>query len=127
MTKKRKLTVNQEKAISAIIQAGTIEGAAGKVGLSRTTLYTYLKDESFKQRLDEERKLVFDEATGLIKTASKQAAATLVNLLGHRDPGVRRLTATNILNFAIKGVELHDLEERLDRIEAKLVNGGRRF
>jgi len=125
MKKTKSLTVNQEKAITAIIETGTIEGAAVKVGLSRQTLYTYLKDEPFKLRLEQERKVIFDEAVGLIKVATKKAAAGLIGLLDHRDPTVRRLTAKDILSFAIKAVEIHDLEERLERIEEKLVNGSR--
>jgi hypothetical protein len=119
--KKPELTIRQEKAIIEIIATGTIEGAAAKVGTSRGTIYNWLKEEPFKLRLEAERKIIFDEAVGLVKVATKQAAATLINLLDHRDPSVRRLSAKDILTFAIKAVELTDIEERLDRIEKTLL------
>jgi len=124
--KKPKLTQRQENAITAIIEKGTIEGAALHLGVSRQTLYNYLREPEFKRRLDHERKVVFDEAAGLVKVASKRAAAVMVNLLDHKDSRTRRAAAKTLLDYAIKAVELSDIEERLDRIEAALVgNKGR--
>jgi transposase len=121
--KKAKLTQRQENAIAAIIEKGTIEGAAVQLRVSRQTIYNWLKDPEFKRRLEQERKTVFDEAVGLVKVASKQSAAVLVNLLDCKDSRTRRTAAKDILNYAIKAVEIHDLEERLERIEEKLANG----
>ena len=124
--KKAELTPKQEKALLAIIETGTIEGAAVKVGISRASIYNWLKEEPFKVRLDRERKIIFDEAVGLIKVASKRSAAVIVDLLSHKDPTTRRLAAKDLLSFAIKAVELGDVEDRLDRIEKALAGRLRR-
>ena len=124
--KKAKLTPKQEATIIALLERGTIEEAANKVGVTRQTIHTWLREvPEFKRRLEVERKAVFDEAAGLIKTASRQAAAVMINLLDHRDSRTRIRAAKDILGYAIKTIELSDIEERLDRIEAALGNKGR--
>jgi hypothetical protein len=123
---KNKLTPRREKVIAAIIETGTIEGASNKAGVSRQAIYNWLKEDAFRAKLEQERRAVFDEAVGLIKNATKQAAGAMIALLGHKDANVRRLTAKDIMALAIKSVEINDVEARLDAIEKRAAEHGRR-
>ena len=56
------LTQNQQKAIRAMLEANSIEKAAKKVKVSRGTIYNWLKQEAFKNRLEDGRKeIIIDQ------------------------------------------------------------------
>ena len=114
------LTQNQQKAIRAILEANSIEEAAKKARISRSTIYNWLKDEHFKECLERERKALFEEGLSALKGAAAKAAKTLIELLESKDRNTRRLAAKEIINFAIKAVETRELEERIIKLEELL-------
>ena len=103
--RKNKITQNQQKAIRAILEANSIEEAAKKAKISRSTIYNWFKDEHFKECLERERKALFEEGLSVLKGAAAKAAKTLIELLESKDRNTRRLVAKEIINFAIKAVE----------------------
>lgn len=117
---KNTLTQNQQKAIRAILEANSIEEAAKKVKISRGTIYNWFKDVHFKECLERERKALFEEGLSVLKGAAAKAAKTLIELLESKDRNTRRLAAKEIINFAIKGVETGELEERIIKLEELL-------
>ena len=114
------LTQNQQKAIRAILEANSIEEAAKKARISRTSIYNWLKDEYFKECLERERKTLFEEGLNALKGATAKAAETLIGLLECNDRNTKRLVAKEIINMAIKVTEIHELEERICRLEELL-------
>jgi molybdenum-dependent DNA-binding transcriptional regulator ModE len=111
------LTQKQQKAIKAILETNSIEEAAKKASFSRTSIYNWLKDKDFKECLERERKVLFEEGLSALKGATAKAAKTLVELLESNDKNTRRLAAKEIINFAIKTVEAKELEERVSQLE----------
>ncbi len=121
------LTPNQHKAIKSILGNNTIEEAARKANLSRSTIYSWLKDEHFKECLEKERKILFEEGLNALKGATVMAAKTLIELLECNDRSTRRLAAKEIISFAIKAVETKELEERVSQLEELLEQNQKRF
>ena len=114
---KKRFTPNQLKAITALLEATSVEVAAKKVGISRSTLFAWLKLEHFKNKLEEERRALFNEGMASLKSATKAAANRLIELLDSKDENVRRLTAKEVINVALKITEVQDLEERIAKLE----------
>jgi len=115
--KESKLSARQIKAITGILGNDSIEDAARKAGVSRSTIYNWLKQDCFIRRIDQERKILFEEGLNALKSATSKAARTLILLLEHKDQKTRRLAAKEIINFAIKAIELKELEERVSQLE----------
>lgn len=118
--KKTALTSRQLKVITYILESNSIEEAAKKAKVSRSTIYNWLKDNRFKQQLEKERKALFNEGLNALKAATSKAAKTLIRLLDSKDKKTRRLAATQIISVELKVAELHDLQERVERIEEHL-------
>lgn len=118
--KKSALTSRQLRAITCILENNSIEEAAKKAGVSRSTLYNWLNDSQFRARLEKEREAVFKGGLMALKAATAKAAKTLIELLDSKDRGTRRLAAKEIISVSLKVVELQDLQERVERIEEQL-------
>jgi len=111
------LTGNQLKALSEILASGTMEEASSRAGISKSTLYEWLKQKAFRKRLEEAREAVFNEALAVLKGATEKAARKLIALLDSKDETTQRLTAREILSLALKAKEMQDLETRIGNIE----------
>jgi len=118
--KKIGLSSRQLKAITCILENNSMEETAKKARVSRSTLYNWFNDNQFKARLEKERESVFEEGLMALKTATSKAAKTLIQLLDSKDRNTRRLAAKEIINVALKVVELQDIQERIEKIEEQL-------
>jgi len=114
---KTALTSTQLRAISYILESNSIEEAARKAKVSRGTLYNWMKEELFHEKLMEERTAIFNESLGLIKQATREAVNVLVDLLKCKNETTRRLAAREILGFSIRITEIKDIEERVSKVE----------
>lgn len=117
---KIQLSSNQIKVINYLLQNDSIEAASKKAKVARGTIYAWMKLEAFKNRLEDGRKEIYTEGLNALKVATRKASMTLIELLDNSDRNTRRLAAKEIINFAIKAVELKELEERLSVIEEAL-------
>jgi len=111
------LTPKQEAAIFALLEAGTIESAAQSVGVSRTSLWAWMKIEPFQARLTDARAELFREGMNALKGSMSKAAGVLVKLMDSRSENVRRLAASAVLGLGLKANETVEIEERLSRLE----------
>lgn len=114
------LKAKQLRAIMAIIEAGSMDGAARQAGVGKTALYEWMKQEPFRKRLEEARAEVFNEGLGVIKAGTSKAARKLIELLDSRNENTRRLTAQEILALSLKISETQEIERRLERLEELL-------
>ena len=105
-------------AVLALLSAGSIDGAAERAGISRSTIFEYLKDPEFRGELERARAAAFNGGLSTIKGGTEKAAHVLLALLESRNETTRRRTAETILSFALKIYEGRDLEERLRALEA---------
>ena len=117
MAENEKLTNRQLLAISHIIASSTLEDARKKAGISKGTLYNWLKDESFKAELKRQRDEVVKGALDRLKIAMTKAVDGLIGLMNTKRPDLKRWVCKDIIDYALKNLELEKIEERLDRLE----------
>ena len=109
MTEEAKLTARQAKAIPALLAAPSYDKGCKKARISRTTLYTWLKEPVFKDELERQRDEIAAEAFGVLTQSLTKAVETLVSLLDNKDDRIKRLTAKDIIDFIIRHKENKDL------------------
>jgi len=125
MTKNVILTHKQEKAIMLLLQNKKIEEVAQELRISQVTLYRWLKQDTFKQRFNEVRQELFNEALNSLKTLTKEAIDTLEDVLKNGTKETSRVTASKtVLELALRLKEVEELEKRVEELE-KIVEGGR--
>lgn len=108
---------NKDKAIIALLEHTSIRKSANACGLSEETIYRYLKEDDFIREYREARRQTVETAISNIQSATGEAVETLKRNLHCEIPAVEVRTAQIILENAVKGVEVMDFGERLERIE----------
>jgi len=116
-TKKDGLTARQLRFIPFILLAASIEAAAEEAKVGRATVYRWLKEKHFREKIELMRQELFTEGLSRLKAATDKAAQKMIELLDSDNDNTRRLAAKDILNFALKAIETQDLEARIERIE----------
>jgi AcrR family transcriptional regulator len=116
----RKLPGKQEPALAALLQHGTTRAAAKACGVNESTLWRYLQDAEFQRRHREARRAVVEQTISMLQQAGAAAVATLVKVMQDTDaPASARVAAARaIIEQGIGAVELTDLMERIDALEA---------
>jgi AcrR family transcriptional regulator len=108
---------NRERALAALVESASIAEAAKRCKLSKETLFRYLRDESFVSEYRAFRRVTVENAVAHLQVASGEAVETLRRNLTCENPAAQIRAAQLILDFAVKGVEVVDLAERLERLE----------
>jgi hypothetical protein len=119
---KGKLARNKEKAIAGLILKPSISEAAKYAGMGERTLLRWLKDDDFQKSYRDARYHLVQHALTQIQDATQDAARTLRSILNDKvaPASVRVRAASIILDNAIKGVELENLEMRISALEKAL-------
>jgi hypothetical protein len=107
----------EEAAISALLSEPTITDAATQAGIGESTLRRWLADPSFKASYRDARRQVVEQAVSGLQQATSDAVATLTRNLKCGVPASEIAAAKAIIDFAVKGVELVDLAERVEQLE----------
>ena len=108
------------EAVAAALATGyTVASAAQSHSVSESTVYRWLRDDpAFAARVAELRAEAVGSAVAFLGTASRKAADTLAGLLGaDTPPGIRLQAARSILELALKGREVLEVEKRLAALE----------
>jgi hypothetical protein len=115
-----KLTRKHEQAIAALLSTPSIPAAAKVVGIGEATLWRWLQLPDFQAAYRAARRQVVERAVSELQAACGEAVETLKRNLHCENPGVEIRAAQIILEQAVKGVELIDLQERVERLESLL-------
>jgi hypothetical protein len=115
--KRGKRPQREEVALAALLTEPTIATAAGKAGISESTLLRWLADPDFKARYRDARWQVVEHAVSRLQQATSEAVDTLQRNLSCGVPATEISAAKAVLDFAVKGVELVDLAERIEHLE----------
>jgi hypothetical protein len=115
----------QERAIAALLVAPSVMAAAQQIGVNENTLLRWLKDAAFQTTYRDARRQVVQQAIAQVQQATSEAVATLRAIMSNGDaPASARVSAAKaVLETALKAVELEDIEQRLQALEAQM--GGR--
>lgn len=119
------LTAKQIKGVDALLAADTVEQAAERAGVTRTTLYRWLRNEAFASELTKAKRRLVQQGILKLQRAVSDAVKVLVDISKDKDaPASSRVSAAReILTQALKGLELEDLKERVDALEKLLKQG----
>jgi len=94
----------------------SVEAAAETVGVSPRTLFRWLADARFREQCRAASRRVLDSTVGRLRCASSQALSTLQKLLTDDSAHVRYLSASKILDVAVR-VEVDEVERRIEALE----------
>jgi len=114
------LTKKQEAAIAALLSTSVMKDAAAQVGISDVTLWRWLQLPEFEAAYRAARRQVVERAITELQAAASVAVETLKRNLHCEQPNVEIRAAQIVLEQAVKGVELIDLQERVERLETLL-------
>jgi uncharacterized protein YggE len=115
------LTRKQGEAIAALLSGPTITDAAKRAGVGERTLFRWLQqDAAFQQAYREARRQAVQHAIAQIQQVASTAVKTLGAIMkSTKAPSGSRVSAARaVLEMALKGVELEDLEARIAALEA---------
>jgi hypothetical protein len=107
----------EDAVLAALLSEPTIAQAATKAGISESTVLRWLAEPSFRARYREARRQVVEMAVCQLQTATSDAVGTLTRNLTCGVPASEIAAAKAVLDFAVKGVELVDLAERVEQLE----------
>jgi hypothetical protein len=106
----QKLTAKHEALIAALLTEPTNDAAAAKAGVSRATLYRWLRLPAFQEAYHQARRGLLDAAVGRIQAGTALAADTLLHVARHgRRDGDRVRAANSLLDHANQGLAHADL------------------
>jgi AcrR family transcriptional regulator len=122
-TEQPNLTPKQELLIAALLSSATIQDAAKAAGVSEATAHRWLRNAAgFDAAYRQSRRAAVGQATARLQQVSGAAVSVLVQVMANKTTpaSVRVAAASKVLDFAIKAVELEDLDARLLALEASL-------
>ena len=114
------LTPRQLQVLPHLLASPSYEEAAKRAGISVKQIFIWLRDPNFLKELRKHQGLIFAGSISTLKAATEKAVQTLINCLGDTDSRVRLSAAEKILNNAYKGMEMCELEERLQAVEQRI-------
>lgn len=117
-----KLTRKHEQAIAALLSAPSIPAAAKVVGVGEATLWRWLQLPDFQTAYRDARRRVFEMALVQLQADASVAVRVLREVAEDTEvsASVRVAASRTIIETAIRGVELIDLQERVSRLESLL-------
>jgi len=74
----------REAAISALLSASTIQGAAKKAGVSRRTLLRWMKEPDFRTEYAQAKSEILRMASAILVRSSAKAALTLAEIFSNK-------------------------------------------
>ena len=110
-----KLTRKQEALISALLTAPRLTDAVHQVNISEVTAWRWLKQEGFQSAYRDARRQVVQQAIVQVQQTTSEAVATLRAVMQDpKAPASAKVSAAKvILEQALRGIEIEDLEQRL--------------
>src|SRR6266536_2452651 len=108
------------RLVAALLEGQTIAAAAATAGMSAQTAHRRLKEAPFQTALAQARAAALGLAITRLTAATVTASAGLERLAaGGVQESVQLAACRAILELALKGAELLDIETRLTALEAR--------
>ena len=120
------LDPKQEDAIVALLNQPTVKAAAESLGMSERQLHRWLDEPGFAKAWRAARRVAFAQAISLSQRYTPMAVQTLAKISTDQSaPHAARVSAsTALLKFSRESIELDDLAERVEALEAELKERG---
>jgi hypothetical protein len=114
------LTSQQQRAILGLLATPSVEAAAKQAGCTSRAVYKWLREPEFKRALGEARREALAQAVGRLAALTGAATEALERNLTCGRPAAEIRAATSILDIALRGLELDDLAQRIEALEARI-------
>jgi predicted site-specific integrase-resolvase len=114
------LTPRQWKALGALLVAPSIRQAAADADVPEKTLHNWLKNGKFEVAYREARREAVRQSTARAQSAASAMVAVMIRIAVKdtaRDAD-RISAASKVYDIAFKGVELEDLRNELEQLQA---------
>jgi hypothetical protein len=114
------LPQKQTKAIVSLLNCRTVSEAATQAGVNESTVWRWMREESFQDALQEAKQRIVTQAIQL-QQVTGEAVGTLRGIMADGEaPASARVTAAKaVLDMAVKAIKMEDLEARLMNLEQK--------
>jgi hypothetical protein len=110
-----------EQAINALLTTNTIEKAAKKVEISKSTLLRWMADPEFRKSYSEAKADALKMASAILVRNASKAALVLAEIFsskkGKANQSARVAAAIGNIRLAHESFELENFEERLSALE----------
>lgn len=108
--------------MKALLVNPTIKEAAEEAGIAENTAYKYLNDPEFSKEYTEQKRASLRHVSTRLNDIALRSIAILDEIANDQEQtGASRIRAVEVaLNYAYKGMELEDLNNRLTEIENML-------
>jgi transposase-like protein len=115
------LTQKQRKAVEALLTTGDVAAAAREVGVSRESLYRWMKQPAFQVAVREAEAAALDELSRMLVRLGRTATGTLAKAM--TDPAAPWPTRVRAADAALARLlqlrELATLEARVTELEQR--------
>jgi Helix-turn-helix of insertion element transposase len=105
--------------IPHLLACPSTEEACRRARINKTTLYEWLRDQTFRQELKRQRDAVIERALDSLKASIAKATETLVKYLDSKRENISIRAAEGIIEFAQKVLEHEEFEKRIEALEAR--------
>lgn len=115
---KKRLT--DETIIAALVEAGSIKEAAGKLGCTPRTLYERMKKPNFREMYNRAKGELMKTATAKLQANLSGAVNVLVGIMNDSNNAAQTRVncAVSILQYSARYAESTNIIERLEALEA---------
>jgi len=124
MSENGRLTDRQRRVIPHLLASPSTEEACRRAKINKTTVYEWLRDETFRQELKRQRDTVIERALDSLKASIAKATETLVKHLDSKRENISIRAAEGIIEFAQKALGDEELEKRIEALEERLLQQG---
>jgi hypothetical protein len=104
----------------AIASGLSVDEAATKLGMPRTTAFRRWRDPAVKERVVQLRREMSDRAIGLLAESLCEAVTTLKQLMRDGTDSLRLKAADRLLEAGLKATILAQLEQRIADLETAM-------
>lgn len=111
------ISAKQEKLIACLLTEKTAGKACEKAGVAVTTYWRWLQQKDFLKEYRWARRSILENTVAKLQSLSHEAIETLERNLNCGNPAVEIRCAQIILEQSIKGVDMLDVENRLEMLE----------
>lgn len=115
-----KIRSRHKQAIELLASGLRLEECAQVIGVSRRALYNWLEDREFSELLRRRESEVIERLNARYIMAGEKALDVLLRGLESRSEAIQIRSASIIRSGMAKAIEVHDLYNRIDKIEKSL-------
>jgi len=117
---KSKKRLTDETIITALVEAGSIKEAAGKLHCTPRTIYERMKKPAFRELYNQAKGELMKTAAAKLQGNLTGAIDTLVSIMTDNETAAqtRANCAVSILQYGARFAEATDIIERLEALEA---------